>query len=89
MAELTRALQADEGAEARDLVRGLVEHITLIPDGDHHRVEVRGELAAILRMARGAENAKSTGTDANALALQIKMVAGARNRRSHHSTVSI
>jgi site-specific DNA recombinase len=42
-----------------------------------HRVEVRGELAAILRMAQGPGSAKSAGGDADTLAVQIKMVAGA------------
>jgi hypothetical protein len=41
--------------------------------------EVRGELAAILRMAQRAERARNAGGDADALAVQIKMVAGARN----------
>jgi site-specific DNA recombinase len=77
VAGLTQALQADDGAKVRQLVRGLVEQITLIPDGDHHRVEVRGELAAILRMAQGPGSAKSAGGDADTLAVQIKMVAGA------------
>jgi hypothetical protein len=70
-------------------VRSLIDHITLIPDGDQQRIEVRGELAAILRMAQGVGNATTTGGDADALAVQIKMVAGARNRRSHHSRVTI
>ena len=40
------------------------------------RVEVRGELAAILSLAEGAGNAKSPRMAAEALSLQIKMVAG-------------
>ena len=38
VAELIAVLDADDAAEARDLVRGLVEQITLHPDGDHLRV---------------------------------------------------
>jgi site-specific DNA recombinase len=49
----------------------------MIPERELLRIEVRGELAAILRMAQGAEQARSAGPDADALALQIKMVAGA------------
>lgn len=80
VAELARALEADDAAEARELVRGLVDVVTLVPEGGKLRIEVRGELAAILRMARGAEPAKSAGGDADALAVQIKLVAGTRNR---------
>jgi hypothetical protein len=53
------------------------ETITMIPERELLRIEVRGELAAILRMAQGAEQARNAGPDADALALQIKMVAGA------------
>ena len=34
-----------------DLVRGVIEAIVLIPEGGRLRVEVRGELAAILRLS--------------------------------------
>jgi site-specific DNA recombinase len=78
-AELTRVLAAENAAEARELVRSLVETITLVPDGRVLRIEVRGELAAILRMAQGAEGARGAGGNADALAMQIKRVAGARN----------
>jgi hypothetical protein len=79
MAELTEALRQEDSAEARELVRSLVDYITLIPDGDQQRIEVRGELAAILRMAQGPGHARSTDDSADALAVQVKMVAGARN----------
>ena len=79
MAELTEALRQEDSAEARELVRSLVDYITLIPDGDQQRIEVRGELAAILRMAQGPRPARSTNDSADALAVQVKMVAGARN----------
>jgi hypothetical protein len=76
VAELTRVLEADNAAEAWALVRSLVETITLVPEGGVLRIEVRGELAAILRIAEGAERARNAGRDADALAVQIKMVAG-------------
>src|SRR3984885_1935391 len=76
VAELTRVLEADNAAEAPELVRSLVETITLVPEGGVLRIEVRGELAAILRIAEGAERARNAGRDADALAVQIKMVAG-------------
>ena len=81
VAELTHVLEADNAAEARELVRNLVETITLVPDGGRLCIEVRGELAAILRMSQGAKQARSAGGEADALAVQIKMVAGAGNHR--------
>jgi site-specific DNA recombinase len=67
---------AQRSRPARDLIRGLVEAIVLIPEGGRPRVEVRGELAAILRLAAGP-NAKSPGGEPGLLVEQIKMVAGA------------
>ena len=46
-----------------------MDTITLVPENGRLRIEVRGELAAILRMARGAKNTKSAGGDADALAV--------------------
>jgi putative transposase len=46
--------------------------------GQRHRVEIRGELAAILSLAQGARDA-SYGRNAAVLAEQVKMVAGTRN----------
>jgi DNA invertase Pin-like site-specific DNA recombinase len=89
VATLAQALESEDGAEARALVRSLIDTIRLIPEGGTLRVEIAGELAAILRMAQGAKHAKSAGGDADALAEKIMMVAGTRNRRSHYSTVPI
>jgi len=66
-------------AEPRELARSLVETIKLVPGRRQAGIEVRGELAAILRMTGGAKQAKSAGGDADALAVQISLVAGARN----------
>jgi site-specific DNA recombinase len=88
VAELTQVLDTEGAAEARELVLSLVETITLVPEDGQLRIEVRGELAAILQLADQASAGKQP-TDGRALAEQIKMVAGARNRRSHHSTVPI
>ena len=49
MAELAVALASDDAADARELVWSLVEEIRLIPEGGVLRIEVRGELGAILR----------------------------------------
>jgi site-specific DNA recombinase len=74
------AVGQEDATEAREPVRGLVDHVMLYPDGNRQRIEVRGELAAILALATGAPNAKSA-TDCGALDVQIKVVAGAGNHR--------
>ncbi|MGI4801263.1 MAG: recombinase family protein [Janthinobacterium lividum] len=87
--DLVSALDGDDAATARELVRGLVEHITLHPEADGYRVEVRGELAAILALCgtgvssnsasgtlSGGTNNKAACVSAAALSVQIKMVAG-------------
>jgi site-specific DNA recombinase len=74
VADLANALSKDDATEAREIVRGLIDRITLHPENDSHRVEVRGELAAILTLAGGATPAGSR--DAVSLSEQIKLVAG-------------
>lgn len=72
------ALAQQDSAE----VRGLVERVTLSPEGDGQRVEVRGELAAILALAQGAKRAGRAGADAGCAAVlcaQVEMVAGTRS----------
>jgi site-specific DNA recombinase len=74
--ELHATLKAKDAAPARELIRGLVEAIVLIPENGRLRVEVRGELAAILRLS-GLANRKAPADGPALLAEQIKMVAGA------------
>ena len=71
VAELAAALRAEDADHARSVIRGLVEEIRLLPEGDRHRIEVRGELGAILRLSEAANAAETE--------VQIKMVAGMRN----------
>jgi len=77
--ELARVLDQDDGAEAPQLVRGLVEVITLVPEDGDLRIEVRGALGAILALADGARavtggsNAKRLGGVAEALCVQVKL----------------
>jgi DNA invertase Pin-like site-specific DNA recombinase len=52
--ELHAALRADDMGPARELIRGLVEAIALVPEDGRLRVEVRGELAAILKLSGAA-----------------------------------
>ena len=74
--ELHNALRAEDAGPARELIRGLVEAIVLAPEDGRLRVEVRGELAAILRLS-GPPNEKAPAGSPELLAEQIKMVAGA------------
>ncbi len=53
------------------MIQGLIESITLVPANGRLRIEVLGELAAILRLAEGARSGV-----AEAFCVQIKMVAG-------------
>ncbi len=54
---LQQALADNDAGPARELVRSLIEAIVLIPEEGRLRVEVRGELAGILRR-RGLETQK-------------------------------
>ena len=89
IAELSRVLEGDDAAEAREVVRGLIEAIRLVPEEGRLRIEVRGELGAILRLAEGARNGKGADLAVSALSEQIKLDAGRRNRRCHYITVSV
>ena len=63
--ELHEALKAEDAGPARELVRGLVEAIVLTPENGRLKVEMRGELAAILRLS-GLANAKAPAGGAGA-----------------------
>jgi len=84
--ELHNALRAEDAGPARELIRGLVEAIVLAPENGRLRVEVRGELAAILRLS-GPPNEKAPAGGPELLAEQIKMVAGARSQ-CHYAHLS-
>ncbi len=88
---LAEALANDSGLAAMAAIRDLVDEIRLIPVGDDPklRIEVRGELSAILNLAGGSRGAADqfrivalTGggrrgqADYEVLAVQMKMVAG-------------
>jgi hypothetical protein len=55
--ELHSALRQEDPGPARELVRGFVEAIDLPPEDGRLRVQVRGELAAILSLS-GAQTKK-------------------------------
>jgi hypothetical protein len=84
VATLSATLARDDAKDARDVIWGLVEAITLVPEDGRLRIEVRAELDAILRLAEGARSGV-----ADAFCVPVAMVAGARNRRSHRSIVAV
>ncbi len=79
VADLAQALAADDAAEARELVRGLVEAILLAPEDGKLAVTIRGELASILQLAVAAQRsgARGNGIDTSVLSEKMKLVAGA------------
>ncbi len=70
---LATALQRPESRpEAAEALRGLVDAIVLVPDGKSLRIELKGNLAAMLSAAENAKRSPETGD----LSLQIAVVAG-------------
>jgi hypothetical protein len=75
---LAQALErSDTRTEATEALRGLIDTITLTPDQGALRIELKGNLAAMLGAAQNAKRSPETGD----LSLQVVMVAGARNQR--------
>jgi site-specific DNA recombinase len=75
---LASALQReDTRLEAAEMLRGLVDSIVLIPDEGQLRIELRGNLAAMLTAAQQTKRSPESGD----LIVPAQMVAGARNRR--------
>ena len=77
MEELASALQRDDTRlEASEMLRGLIEAIVLTPRDGQSGIELRGNLAAMLR---AAEAPLTEGKDDDQL-VQTMMVAGACNQ---------
>ena len=73
---LSEALeQAETRTEASGALRGLIDAIVLTPNQGELRIELKGNLAAMLSVAKNAKRSPETGD----LSLQV-MVAGARPR---------
>src|SRR5262245_46454044 len=73
---LAQALeQPDTRTEATEALRGLIDAIILTPADGKLRIELKGNLAAMLSAATNAKRSPETGD----LSLQVEMVAGARN----------
>jgi hypothetical protein len=85
MAELSRTKvstpgqaleQSETRLEATEALRGLIDAIILTPTDGELRIELKGNLAAMLSAAINAKRSRETGD----LSLQVEMVAGARNQ---------
>lgn len=76
--ELASALQReDTRVEASEMLRGLIDSIVLTPEKGQLRIELRGNLAAMLTAAQQTKRSSETGD----LLVPVQLVAGARNRR--------
>lgn len=74
--ELATALQReDTRLEASEMLRGLIDAIVLMPEKGQLRIELRGNLAAMLTAAQKTRRSPETGD----LLVPVQLVAGARN----------
>jgi hypothetical protein len=75
--ELAAALQREDmRLEASETLRGLIDSIVLTPEEGQLRIELRGNLAAMLTVAQQTKRSPETGD----LFMPVQLVAGARNR---------
>jgi site-specific DNA recombinase len=75
--ELAAALQReDTRLEASEMLRGLIEAIVLTSQDGQLRIELRGNLAAMLAAAQQTKRSPETGD----LLVLVQLVAGARNQ---------
>jgi hypothetical protein len=75
--ELAEALQReDTRLEASEMLRGLIDSIVLTPEKGQLRIELRGNLAAMLTAAEQTKRSPETGD----LLVPVQLVAGARNQ---------
>ena len=71
--DLAAALQAEGSRlEASEMLRGLIDSIVLMPDEGQLRIELRGNLAAMLTAAQKAKRSPETGDPL----VPIQLVAG-------------
>jgi site-specific DNA recombinase len=66
-------LREDTRLEASEMLRGLIDSIVLIPDEGQLRIELRGNLAAMLTAAQQTKRSPETGD----LLVPVQLVAGA------------
>ena len=76
---LEQALQdPQDGAEAMEMIRSLIDALVLTPEGGKLRVDLTGALAGILSIA---QNGQRPRPEDEGRASQVKLVAGARNQQ--------
>ncbi|MGB2715421.1 MAG: hypothetical protein WBC51_14665 [Vicinamibacterales bacterium] len=76
--KLASALQReDTRLEASEMLRGLIDSIVLTPEKGQLRIDLRGNLAAMLTVAQQTKRSPETGD----LSMPVQMVAGACNQR--------
>ena len=76
--ELAALVQSeDDKQDAFEAIRGLVDQIVLSPEEGKLKVDLHGEIAAILRLGRAGKNPARDLADS---VEQLVMVAGTRNR---------
>lgn len=95
VARLREGLAAAESREVLEIARALIARLEVHPpvaEGERARLELVGELSAMLAMA-GVEgvsgNAKSPLTDVSGLCGSVSVDAGTRNPRSQYVEVAI
>ena len=75
VARLTAALNEESNrAEAAEAIRALIEEVRLVPNDGNLRIELFGELAALINLTNELPRSKETG-------VQVTLVAGARSQR--------
>ena len=75
--ELAASLQREDArTEASETLRGLIDAIVLMPEKGQLRIELRGNLAAMLTAAQKTRRSPETGD----LLVPVQLVAGACNR---------
>src|SRR3984893_3249956 len=76
--QLAEALERDDArTEASETLRGLIDSIVLMPEKGQLRIELRGNLAAMLPAAKKTRRSLETGD----LLVPVQLVAGARCRQ--------
>ncbi len=86
--KLCENLQREEDrGPAVEVLRSLIEQVTLLPDNGELAIILRGDLGAILRFAAGKKNPDflSEAEALDNLLSQGSLVAGGRNRRSRRA----
>jgi site-specific DNA recombinase len=75
--QLAEALQREDArTEASEMLRGLIDAIVLTPEKGQLRIELRGNLAAMLTAAQKTSRSPETGD----LLVPVQLVAGACNQ---------